>query len=171
MMLAGRACLPEHPMTQDNAEIVPFSEGLAPYFAILNREWIERYFTIEEADRVIFADPFNEVIKPGGQIFFVIVGGEAVGTCAVVRYDLDTYELAKMAVKTEAQGRGYGSLLIEAAIEFARAAGGKKMVLLTNSILSPALRLYEKHGFKRVPVSIGGDYVRADVQMELSLKN
>jgi putative acetyltransferase len=158
-------------LTQDAPEIVSFSKALAPYFSLLNREWIERFFAIEEADQVIFADPFTEVIKPGGQIFFVIVGGEIVGTCAVVRYDAGIYELARMAVRPEAQGRGYGSLLIKAAIEFAREAGAEKLFLLTNSILRPALRLYEKHGFKTVPLRFGDDYVRADVQMELFLQS
>ena len=156
-------------MTYQPGEIIPFNETLAPHFESLNREWIERYFAIEEADRVLFADPFTTIVSPGGQIFFVVTGGEVVGTCAVVRHDAHVYEIAKMAVSPKAQGRGYGGLLLRAGIEFARNAGAETLVLLTNSILGPALRLYENHGFKRVPVSIGGEYVRADVQMELSL--
>src|SRR5262245_22357381 len=151
-------------------QIVPFNEKLAPHFETLNREWIERYFAIEAADGVLFADPFTAIVKPGGQIFFVVAGEQVVGTCAVVRHDARVYELAKMAVSPEAQGLGYGSRLMEAAIEFARKAGAETLVLLTNSILGPALRLYENHGFKRVAVSISDEYVRADVQMELSLR-
>ena len=151
-------------------QIVPFNEKLAPHFEALNREWIERYFAIEEADRVLFADPFSAIVKSGGQIFFVIAGEEVVGTCAVVRHNARVFELAKMAVNPNAQGRGYGSQLMKAAIEFARNAGADTLVLLTNSILGPALRLYENHGFKRVAVSISDEYVRADVQMELSLR-
>ncbi len=157
-------------MPKQNVEIVPFNETLAPHFETLNREWIERYFTIEAADRVLFADPFTAIVKPGGQIFFVVAGEQVLGTCAVVRHDARIYELGKMAVSPRAQGRGYGSQLMEAAIEFARSAGGETLVLLTNSSLGPALRLYENHGFKRVAVSISDEYVRADVQMELSLR-
>jgi len=157
-------------MPNQIVEIVPFNETLAPHFETLNREWIERYFAIEAADRVLFADPFTAIVKPGGQIFFVVAGEQVVGTCAVVRHDARVYELAKMAVSPEAQGLGYGSRLMEAAIEFARKAGAETLVLLTNSILGPALRLYENHGFKRVAVSISDEYVRADVQMELSLR-
>jgi len=151
-------------------QIVPFNEKLAPHFEALNREWIERYFAIEEADRVLFADPFSAIVKPGGQIFFVIAAEEVVGTCAVVRHNARVFELAKMAVSPNAQGRGYGNQLMKAAIEFARNAGADTLVLLTNSNLGPALRLYENHGFKRVAVSISDEYVRADVQMELSLR-
>jgi 8-oxo-dGTP diphosphatase len=76
-----------------------------------------------------------------------------------------------MAVSPEAQGRGYGNLLIEVAIEFARSAGAETLMLLSNSRLGPALRLYEKYGFRHVPVSPDHEYSRVDVQMELCLKS
>jgi GNAT superfamily N-acetyltransferase len=154
-----------------NVEVVPFRNELAYYFAELNREWIERYFVVEKADLVVFADPFATIVEPGGQIFFVTAGGKALGTCAVIRHDKRVYELAKMAVSPEAQGRGYGNLLIEAAIEFARKSGAETLMLLSNSRLGPALRLYEKYGFQHVPVSPDHQYSRVDVQMELWLKS
>ena len=153
----------------DAPAVVPFSEELAAHFETLNRQWIERYFEIEKADLAIFSNPSGAIVEPGGQIFFVIVGDEVLGTCACIRHDSQIFELAKMAVSPQAQGRGYGDLLAKAAIEFARGAGAKTLMLLTNSSLGPALRLYEKHGFRRVPVSGGNDYARADVQMELRL--
>ena len=53
-------------------EVVRFRPDLAHHFESLNREWIEQYVEIEDADLVIFADPFREIVEPGGQIFFVI---------------------------------------------------------------------------------------------------
>ena len=91
------------------------------------------------------------------------------GTCAVIRCNSKLYELAKMAVSPTARGRGYGDLLVERAIEFARAEGAETVMLLSNSRLEPALRLYKKHGFRYVPVSTPHHYSRVDVQMELSL--
>jgi hypothetical protein len=45
-----------------------------------------------------------------------------------------------------------------------------RVELLTNSMLTPALRLYEKHGFLRVPAAPHeGGYARADVKMVLEL--
>ena len=87
-----------------------------------------------------------------------------------MRHDADVYELAKMAVDPLSQGRGYGNLLIERAIEFARASGAEKVMLLTNSRLDAAIRLYEKHGFKSVPISHADHYSRVDVEMELNLR-
>jgi GNAT superfamily N-acetyltransferase len=156
-------------MSLPTPQVVPFRPDLAHYFGALNREWIERYFVVEEADLIVFNDPFAAIVEPGGQVFFVTVEDEVFGTCAVIRCNSKLYELAKMAVHPVARGRGYGDLLVEIAIEFARAAGAETLMLLSNSRLEPALRLYEKHGFRYVPVSTPHHYSRVDVQMELSL--
>jgi N-acetylglutamate synthase-like GNAT family acetyltransferase len=146
-----------------------FSEEFAPHFERLNREWIEAHFAIEEADEAVFRQPHTHIVERGGQIFFIEVEGEVVGTCAVIHHNEKVYELAKMAVTPRARGRGYGDLLVLTAIEFAHKQGAEVLMLLTNSSLEPALRLYEKHGFKHVPVNAGQEYARADVQMELNL--
>jgi putative acetyltransferase len=156
-------------MSLPTPQVVPFRTDLAHYFGALNREWIERYFVVEEADFIVFNDPLTAIVEPGGQIFFVTVGDEVFGTCAVIRCNSKLYELAKMAVSPVARGRGYGDLLVERAVEFARVAEAETLMLLSNSSLVPALRLYEKHGFRSVPVSTPHHYSRVDVQMELSL--
>ncbi|MGC4043163.1 MAG: GNAT family N-acetyltransferase [Armatimonas sp.] len=150
-------------------EVVPFSPEYAPTFAALNRRWIEQFFTLEEPDRIALEDPYGTIITPGGQIFFAVAEGRPMGTCAVIRESETVFELAKMAVDPEAQGRGYGNLLIQAALDFARQAGARKVILLSNSKLTPALSLYAKHGFRHVPVDDSHGYVRADVRMELDL--
>jgi putative acetyltransferase len=156
-------------MSFPTPQVVPFRTDLAHYFGALNREWIERYFVVEEADLIVFNDPLAAIVEPGGQIFFVTVGDEVFGTCAVIRCNSKLYELAKMAVSPVARGRGYGDLLVERAIEFAREEGAETLMLLSNSRLEPALRLYVKHGFRYVPVSTPHHYSRVDVQMERSL--
>ena len=149
------------------AEVVRFKPELAQCFESLNREWIEEYFEIEDADLVIFADPFKEIVEPGGQIFFVIADGKPVGTCALVRLNAQVFELAKMAVSSEARGRGYGDLLISGVINFAKEAGAERLILVSNTQLKPAIGLYQKHGFKSVPITDAEDYKRVDIQMEL----
>ncbi len=92
-----------------------------------------------------------------------------LGTCAIIRHSKSVLDLAKMAVHAEARGRGYGDLLLEAAVDFARRAGARTLMLISNSGLEPALRLYAKHGFCQVPLQGSHGYARADVQMELDL--
>ena len=150
-------------------QVIRFTSELAPRFEALNREWIEKYFEIEPADLTMFANPFREIVQPGGQIFFVVANGEVLGTCAVMRLSDGTYELAKMAVSETAQGKGYSKLLMESAIGFAREVGAKRLILLSNTKLTAAISLYEKFGFKSVPITEAEEYKRVDIQMELRL--
>jgi GNAT superfamily N-acetyltransferase len=151
-------------------EVVPWRAEWRDAFVRLNREWIERWFRIEDEDRETFRDPHAAIVAPGGQIFFVVERGAALGTCAVVRHAGGTYEIAKMAVAPEARGRGYGDLLMHAAIGFARERGARRLVIVSNTRLAPAIRLYEKHGFVRVPMQVDARYARADIRLELALE-
>ncbi|MGH3999861.1 MAG: GNAT family N-acetyltransferase [Pseudonocardiaceae bacterium] len=138
-------------------------------FERLNRDWIEAYFKVEEPDLEVFRDPAGTIVAQGGQVFFVVEAGEVYGTCAVLRHSRDVYEIAKMAVAQAVRGRGFGDLLMEAAIGFARDAGAQRVMLVSNTALAPALRLYEKHGFVQVPLVDQHGYQRANIQMERRL--
>jgi putative acetyltransferase len=150
------------------AQVVTYREEFRPHFERLNRDWIERYFEVEPADLEVFQDPGRRIVEPGGEIFFVVDGAEVHGTCAVVRHGPEDFELAKMAVSEDSRGRGYGDLLMEAAIGFARRAGARRLMLVSNTRLGPALRLYRKYGFVEVPIE-NRDYARVDIQLELAL--
>jgi len=50
-------------------------------------------------------------------------------------------------VDDEARGSGAGALLMQAAMDFARAAGFRRVYLTTFAGLDAARRLYERHGF------------------------
>jgi GNAT superfamily N-acetyltransferase len=150
-------------------ELVTWRPELRADFERLNREWIERYFEVEEEDRKVFDDPEGRIVAPGGQVFFLLDDYGVQGTCAVIRHDAHTLELAKMAVSPAARGRGYGDRLVEAAVAFARSTGARTLMLVSNSRLGPALTLYRKHGFRDVPLDPANGYSRADIQLELTL--
>jgi putative acetyltransferase len=159
------------PPTRDaaRAELVGWRPQLRGDFERLNREWIERYFVVEEEDRKIFEDPGGRIVAPGGEVFFLMDADGVRGTCAVIRHDTETFELAKMAVAAEARGLGYGDRLVEAVVAFARESGARRLMLVSNTRLGPALGLYRKHGFREVPLDPGNGYSRADIQMEMLL--
>jgi ribosomal protein S18 acetylase RimI-like enzyme len=150
--------------------VVPYREELRAAFEQLNRDWIERYFTLEDADREIFADPRTKVLAPGGQIFFVVEGSRVLGTCAVLRHTAEEYEIAKMAVAPAGRGRGLGDRLMEAAVGFAAESGARKVVIVSNTVLGPAIQLYRKHGFGEVPLASDSRYRRANIRMERELR-
>ena len=149
--------------------VVRYREELRAAFEQLNRDWIESYFVLEDADREVFADPGHSILDRGGQIFFVVEKGNALGTCAVLRHSSAECEIAKMAVAPAARGRGLGHLLMAAAIDYAREIGATRILIVSNRVLEPALQLYRKHGFLEVPLGSNERYQRANIRMERQL--
>jgi ribosomal protein S18 acetylase RimI-like enzyme len=150
--------------------VVPYREEFRPAFEQLNREWIEAYFALEPADREVLGDPRGKILDRGGQVFYVLERGEVQGTCAVLRHSAEECEIAKMAVAPAARGRGFGDLLMEACLAFARQIGSRKVVIISNTVLEPAIRLYRKHGFVQVPLAADPRYRRANIRLELELE-
>ena len=155
-------------MPHDGLRIVPFRAEHAAPFRDLNLAWIEKSFAVEERDARDLGDPTTHILAPGGYIFMAELGGEVVGTVALMREEEGVFELAKMAVADSTRGLGVGRALGEAAIAHARAIGARKIELLTNSALVPAITLYHALGFVDVPLG-HTDYARADVHMVLAL--
>jgi putative acetyltransferase len=149
--------------------IVPYRDELRVAFERLNRQWIESHFVLENADLEIFRDPRSSILAAGGQIFFVVANEEVLGTCAVIRHSREEYEIAKMAVSPAARGRGLGDLLMEAAVGFARSVRARRIIIVSNTVLEPAIRLYQKHGFVPVPLVPDSRYRRANIRLECEL--
>jgi DNA-binding MarR family transcriptional regulator/GNAT superfamily N-acetyltransferase len=154
----------------DSVEILRYSPKYKNDFRKLNFEWISKYFKIEEEDRKILSNPEESIISKGGEIFFARIDDEIVGTCAAVKVDKSTYELAKMAVTEKAQGKQAGKKLALAVIGFAYSKGAKSVILETNSGLHSAIRLYESIGFKNAPGTFDSKYERSTFRMKLDLK-
>ena len=149
--------------------VVRYRPALAPHFARLNYEWIEHYFAVEAEDVRALEHPEDYAINPGGEIFFVTDAQEVVGTVAMVPKGDGVFELAKMAVAPSHQGRGLANLLMDACIDFARKQKAKRVVLTTNSMLTPAVTLYERAGFVADPVNEDPRYERGNLAMTLYL--
>jgi ribosomal protein S18 acetylase RimI-like enzyme len=155
---------------ESGPRVVPYRKEYRAAFAELNREWIEKFFTLEPADREILGDPDGRIIDAGGEVFFVVERGEILGTCAMLRHGVDEYEIAKMAVAAPARGRGFGDLLMNACIAFARERKAHRVIIVSNTVLEPAIRLYRKHGFVQVPLARDARYERANIRLEMELQ-
>jgi N-acetylglutamate synthase-like GNAT family acetyltransferase/DNA-binding PadR family transcriptional regulator len=150
------------------ASIVDYTPQFQSDFKRLNVEWIETYFQLEEKDLQTLNNPQTYILNQGGHILVALYQGEVVGTCALLKIDETTYELAKMAVSPQAQGKGIGWLLGKASIQKAKSLGASKVFLESNTILQSAINLYRKLGFQKV-TGIPSPYQRSNIQMELSL--
>jgi GNAT superfamily N-acetyltransferase len=149
--------------------IVAYNLALAPYFESLNREWIERWYTVEPKDEWYFRDPHSTIIAPGGTILFALEAEVPIGVAAAIRRDAATFELAKMAVTPAFQGRGYGRALAEGVVQHATHAGAHRVIILSDSRLESAVRLYERLGFEHRPFPTDTGYSRGNVYMVLEL--
>jgi len=79
------------------------------------------------------------------------------------------FELAKMAVRKDFQGRGVGKLLLKRCISFAKERNALEIFLLTNDVLKPALNLYLSSGFVLNDEYDDERYERGNTKMHLIL--
>ncbi|MFH7015661.1 GNAT family N-acetyltransferase [Flavobacterium sp. FlaQc-47] len=146
-------------------EIIPFSPDLKEYIKTLNKEWLQKYFRVEEKDEIVLSNPQEEIIDKGGMIFYAKYNEEILGTVSLMKVDKTTFELSKMAVSNKAQGLGIGNKLLVHCLAVAEENNIKKLFLYSNRMLLPAIHLYEKFGFTEVPLG-NVSYERADIKME-----
>ncbi len=152
----------------DEVKIVTYTPQYKQQFKELNYEWLNKYFEIEPMDEMILSKP-QKLIDDGGQIFLAVINEEAVGTAALIRLNESTFELAKMSVTENHQGKSIGKKLCLAAIEYAKNKKFKNIFLESNSKLTPALSLYTKLGFRLLHEKESSHYKRCDVKMILDL--
>lgn len=146
-------------------EIIPFSAESKEPIKTLNKEWLQKYFKVEEKDEIVLSNPQEEIIDKGGLIFYAKYKGEIIGTVSLIKIDHETFELSKMAVSDKVQGLGVGNRLLIHCFAVAEKNNIKKLILYSNRKLLPAIHLYEKFGFIEVPLG-NVSYERADIKME-----
>lgn len=146
-------------------EIVENRKEFLQDFIRLNEDWISTFFELEKVDFELAENPYK-VIEDGGFIFSLLDHGSVAGVCALFNVGNDVYELARMAVSPQFQGKGYGSELIETCFTKLKETGAKKVCLVSNTKLTSAIALYKKHNFKTTFEGVHPVYSRANICME-----
>jgi len=150
--------------------IIDYRPEHQPYFEKFNRDWIEKYFVMEPIDEFVLTEPDEALLKQGGAILMATCNGEMAGTVALKKVDEKTFEFTKMAVDEKYRRRGIAEAISQASFTKARELGATTVILYSNSILTAAIRLYEKLGFKHMPVGNTG-YKRSDVKMKIDIRD
>jgi DNA-binding MarR family transcriptional regulator/N-acetylglutamate synthase-like GNAT family acetyltransferase len=167
-------------------QIVEYRPEYKEAFKRLNLEWIEKYFAVEPEDEKLLNNPEAEILAQGGIILFALGAShlglaqedgqeqveeeDVLGTCALLKKEDGSFELAKMAVTEKARGQQIGKQLLAASIEKARALEAEHLELETNSQLVAAMNLYQKLGFVLMPSNVEeSSYNRVDTRMRLIL--
>ena len=146
--------------------IEPWDPAHAVAFRDLNVWWLERWFEVEPIDLEVLGDPEGTLLAHGGEIWFAVADGRAVGTCALKDHGHGRFELTKLGVDPSVHGGGMGQALSERIIERFVARAGRVLFLETNTVLTPAIRLYEKLGFVELPNPVPSPYERSNYYME-----
>jgi len=151
-------------------DIIDFTAEHAAAFKQLNLAWITENWTVEAADLKALDSPFESIIDAGGAILIGESDSVVVGTVALIPLTAGTLELAKMTVSKTVRGTGLGLALGLAALARAKEMGARKVYLESNTILKPAISLYEKLGFQKLPDDArASPYERCNIRMERAI--
>lgn len=148
-------------------EIVDYKSEHQPYWEKLNRAWIKVFFEIEPFDEWVLQNPEEAILKDGGAILIALYDGEVVGTAGLRKMN-ETFEFTKMTVAESFRRRGIAEALCYACFRKAKELGATSVILYSNKLQAAAVRMYEKIGFRHLPVE-NTVYKRADVKMEIDL--
>lgn len=99
------------------------------------------------------AAPASHYRARGGELWIAEeADGRVVGSLAVAaRYRPGEFELFKVYLHAATRGRGVAARLLGLAIDHARARGGARLVLWSDTRFLDGHRFYARHGFRRVP--------------------
>lgn len=150
-------------------QIVPIAEEHIEGFRLaldsVARE--RRYLSFLEAPSLDESRAFvRRNIKKGYPQCVALIESKVVGWCDVLPIDRPTMAhggVLGVGVLVEHRGKGIGTALVRAAIDFAKAAGLTRIELTVREHNERAIILYERLGFvreglKRKAVRIDGDY-------------
>ena len=113
----------------DRIDIIDYTEELKDHVKILNVEWLEKFFKVEDVDVMQLSNPKEEIIDKEGYIYYARYNNAIVGTVSLLKVEDGVYELAKMAVTDKAQGLGIGNILMLHCFNESKRLGIKKLVL------------------------------------------
>ena len=138
-------------------------------FKALNIEWLKKYFEVEPIDEIVLNNPRSEILDSGGFIFMAESKEKVIGTFAFIKKGNQIFEFSKMAIDPKFRNKGYGNVMIQFAISFAKKYRWNKIILYSNRILKNSIHLYFKYGFIEVPMEADVIYSRGNIKMELEL--
>lgn len=149
--------------------IIDWEDERKQDFIHISKKWLNENDMMEKSDLEMLHNPYEQILVDGGMIFFAVSeddDDDTAGTASMVYHGEGIFEIAKVGVKEEYQSLGIGNMLIERCLEFAEEKEAKKIILYTHEELEAAVNLYEKYGFKQIPLEEDAAYETVDMKME-----
>lgn len=152
-------------------KIIEYQEKYKEDFIQFNTDWIKDNFGYLEEEDINTFNHIEENLEKGAMIYFALEGEQVLATCMAKPSEEDgTWELCKLGSNKHLPHKGAGSAVFEAAMNWAVSHGARKLFILSNSKLKPALHIYEKYGFHEVSLK-DYEYVRGDIAFEYIVEN
>ncbi len=151
-------------------KVITYIEKYKQDFIDMNLAWISEMFKVEEND-IKTLNSIDDQIKNGSEILFVLDDAEnALSTILITKKSDSLYEIEKFASNKKYRSKGAGSMILDYAIDYVKKAGGKKIILVTNTKCEAAIHLYLKKGFYEIPVDKTiFPYERGNIAYEITL--
>lgn len=124
------------------------------------------------ADADVYAGDLDNIeatyLTGNGTLLVGTVDGAVVAMGALKRINATTCEITRMRVTPTAQGRGYGTAILNALENHARHTGYWHAVLLTGPEQHPAIDLYQKAGYTVTATEQHGTLIGVRMQKHLA---
>ena len=117
--------------------------AMTAYFA----ELAERFPTGFDPTGYLDPEDYN---PPRGRFFLAMSGDEVLACGGLVWIDDSVAEIKRMWVDPAARGRGIASRLLAFLEQTAAASGRPTLRLDTNPVLTPAIAMYRKNGYRDI---------------------
>lgn len=102
-------------------------------------------------DLLLLADPSVNIIRQyvsNGECYIARYNDITIGVLVLIKINIDTYEIANIAVREDFQRKGIGKKLIQFAIDAAKVRSAKSIEIGTGNSSIYQLILYQKCGFR-----------------------
>lgn len=147
-------------------KIIEYQKKYKKDFIAFNTDWIEDNFGYLEKEDIETFEHIEESLEAGAMIYFALEGEHVLAACMTKPMtETGVWELCKLGSNKHLPHKGAGSAVFEACMNWAVSHGAKKLFILSNSKLKPALHIYEKYGFHQVKLE-DYEYDRGDIAFE-----
>ncbi|MDE5908299.1 MAG: GNAT family N-acetyltransferase [Lachnospiraceae bacterium] len=146
-------------------ELVSYDPKYRQKFIELNTAWIKNNFGFLEDEDIKTFQKIEKEIAKGAMIFFALENSIVLAACMTRPISKDTWEICKLATDEQYRRQGAGSKLFKKCMEYAIENNAKRLFIISNSKLKPALHIYQKYGFIEIKLD-DYEYSRGDIAFE-----
>ena len=111
-------------------KIVGYDSKYKDSFIQFNTDWIVDNFGYLEKEDIETFDKIDEELEKDAMIYFAVENDVPLATCMAKPMNGETWEICKLAAAGQSTGKGAGSAVFKASMDYAIEHGAKKLTLM-----------------------------------------